>query len=101
MIPGIDETLRINGKAIITADQKYIDLFPEEKNVPKSCIKIAIKEVFLHCAKALMRSELWKDTHRIERSEFPTMGRMLNEQLGTSNPEESQEEMVKRYGPDL
>lgn len=101
LIPGIDETLRINGTAFITNDQKYIDLFPEEKNIPKSCIKIEISEVFLHCAKALMRSKLWKDTNRVNRDDFPTMGRMLNEQLGTNNPEETQEEMVERYKPDL
>ncbi len=101
LIPGIDETLRVNGKASIINDQKYIDLFPEEQNIPKSCIKIEINEVFLHCAKALMRSKLWKDDYRVKRGDFPTMGRMLNEQLGTNNPEETQEEMVKRYTPDL
>jgi len=100
-IPGIDETLRINGTAIITNKAEYIALFPEEKNPPKTCIKVTITEVFLHCAKALMRSELWKTTYRVERPGFPTMGVMLNEQLGTNNPFESQEDMIKRYQKDL
>ena len=78
-----------------------MDLFSEEKNPPKTCIQININESFLHCAKALMRSELWETTYRVERADFPTMGRMLNEQLGTNNPEETQEEMVKRYSKDL
>lgn len=101
LIPGIDETLRINGSAIISTDAEYLNLFSEERQPPKTCIKLAINEVFLHCAKALMRSELWKDTYRVERPGFPTMGTMLNEQLGTNNPVESQEEMVKRYSEDL
>lgn len=101
LIPGIDETLRINGTAIISNDINYINLFPEEKNPPKTCIKIIINEVFLHCAKALMRSELWNETYRLTRPGFPNMGTMLNEQLGTNNPVESQEEMVKRYSKDL
>lgn len=101
LIPGIDETLRINGDAIITADQDFINQFPEEQNMPKSCIKINIQEVFLHCAKALMRSKLWKEDHRIERPGFPTMGRMLNDQLGSNTPLESQEDMIKRYSKDL
>ncbi|MFK7924164.1 MAG: MSMEG_1061 family FMN-dependent PPOX-type flavoprotein [Bacteroidia bacterium] len=101
LIPGIDETLRINDKAIITTNPEYIELFPEEQNQPKSCIKLSINEVFLHCAKALMRSELWGDTNRVERPGFPTMGVMLNEQLGTNNALESQEEMIKRYAGDL
>lgn len=101
LIPGIDETLRINGTAIISTDPEYIALFAEERNPPKTCIKISVDEVFLHCAKALMRSELWSDTHRMERPGFPTMGKMLNEQLNTDQPVESQEEMIKRYSEDL
>lgn len=101
LIPGIDETLRINGSAIISTKPAYLNLFSEEKNPPKSCIEITIHEVFLHCAKALMRSELWNPERHVKRPGFPTMGRMLNEQLNTSNPEETQEEMVKRYSKDL
>ncbi|MEL7534206.1 MAG: pyridoxamine 5'-phosphate oxidase family protein [Bacteroidota bacterium] len=101
LIPGIDETLRINGQASISADPRHIELFPDEQNPPKTCIKLAIEEVFLHCAKALMRSDLWGASNRVERPGFPTMGRMLNEQLGTHNPIETQEEMVKRYQGDL
>lgn len=101
LIPGIDETLRINGSAIISTDKEYMDCFSEEDRPPKSCIKITIQEVFLHCAKAFMRSKLWEEANRVERPGFPTMGTMLNEQLNTDNPFESQEDMVKRYSKDL
>ncbi len=101
LIPGIDETLRINGTASITTNPEYLDLFLEEQHPPKTCIKIAIEELFLHCAKALMRAELWKDTYRQARPGFPTMGKMLNEQLGQNTPLESQEEMVERYKKNL
>jgi len=101
LIPGIDETLRINGAAMIVNDKRYIDMFSDEQNPPLTCLKIKVEEMFLHCAKALMRSALWKSSNLIDRADFPTMGRMLNEQLGTNNPEESQAEMVKRYTPDL
>lgn len=101
LIPGIDETLRINGTANISTNPKYIELFSNEPSSPKSVIEISITEMFLHCAKALMRSELWKDTFRVERPGFPTMGVMLNEQLNTDVPLEKQEEMVKRYKKDL
>ena len=101
LIPGIDETLRINGSAIITTNPDYIKQFPEERHPPKTCIEISIKEVFLHCAKALMRSELWNKTYHVKRPGFPTMGVMLNEQLGTNKAFESQEDMVKRYSEDL
>lgn len=100
-IPGIDETLRINGTASISAEEIYIQRFSQMGKRPKSCVRIKIDEVFLHCAKALMRSKLWNAAAVLNRSEFPTMGRMLNDQLGTNNQEETQEEMIKRYLPDL
>lgn len=101
LIPGIDETLRINGSAIISTNEEHLSLFVEEKRPPKSCIVLTIKEVFLHCAKALMRSELWNPDQFTTRPGFPTMGVMLNEQLGLDRPTETQEEMVKRYREDL
>ena len=101
MIPGIDETLRINGTAQITTDPKLFELFADEQNPPKTCIQINIDEMFLHCAKAFMRSKLWQDDHKINRPGFPTMGKMLNDQLNTDKPEETQEEMKERYQKDL
>ena len=101
LIPGIDETLRINGTAQLTTNMDYLALFSEERNPPKVCIEIKVQEVFLHCAKALMRSRLWDIDGQIERSSFPTMSRMLNEQLGQDAPLETQQEMVQRYKPDL
>jgi predicted pyridoxine 5'-phosphate oxidase superfamily flavin-nucleotide-binding protein len=100
-IPGIDETLRLNGQAIITTDAKYLSLFRHMANAPKSCLKIAVNEVFIHCAKAFMRSKLWGEKYKITRPGFPTIGTMLNDQLGLKNNEESQEDMVKRYLKDL
>ena len=88
LIPGVDETLRVNGDARIFV-------------TPKVVIEVAVKEVFLHCAKALMRSELWSEKARRERSVLPTMAQMLADQIGASGPLESQEEMVARYRRDL
>lgn len=100
-IPGIDETLRVNGNAFITTEENYLELFSEEKNKPKSCIVINIEEVFLHCAKALMRSKLWDIDSMIDRNTFPTMGKMLKDQLGTLEEPETLEAMKNRYLKDL
>ena len=101
LIPGIDETLRINGKAIVSTDQEYLERFETMQNKPKTCLKISVEEVFLHCAKAFMRSQLWTNTYKVERPGFPTIGQMLNDQLGLDKSDESQEDMVKRYQKDL
>jgi len=100
-IPGIDETLRINGSAHIDTDPTLLAKFSALKNPPISCLVIKVEESFLHCAKALMRSKLWSQEIQLARNEFPTMGRMLNEQLGTNKKEETQAEMKARYEPDL
>lgn len=101
MIPGVDETLRVNGFAYLTTDPEVRTGFVNEKNVPKTCIVVTVEEVFLHCAKAFMRSKLWDEETKIERTELPTMGQMLKDQIGGDQVVETQEEMVKRYQKDL
>lgn len=101
LIPGIEETLRINGSAEISVSSDILDLFDNERNRPTSCIIITVEEAFLHCAKALMRSKLWSVDFVVNRNDFPSMGRMLNDQLGTNNPIETYAEMEARYKPDL
>ena len=101
MIPGIDETLRLNGKAEIRTDAKYLKLFPEEQNEPNTFILITVETVFLHCAKALMRSDLWGNKNRIEGKDFPSMGVMLKDQIKGDEVPESREDMKIRYQPDL
>ena len=90
MIPGIDETLRINGSAMIESSEKYIDLFKEEPKMPITCIKVTIDELFLHCAKAFMRSKMWDVSTHISQSNFPTMGVMIKDQLNSPHPADKQ-----------
>ena len=100
-IPGVNETLRINGSASINDDEQILKLFTAEKQPALTYIEINIEEVFLHCAKALMRSKLWSAQAQIPRDQFPTMSRMLNDQTNSDEPEESQQAMEARYQADL
>lgn len=100
-IPGVDETLRVNGKARVSTHPEHLSLFQNEKRIPASCIEVSITEVFLHCAKAFMRSNLWSEMAKIDRSDLPTMGRMINDQLAVSDTPETQDAMVIRYQKDL
>lgn len=101
LIPGIEETLRINGAGYISVREDLLSLFQHDQKKPKSCIVIEVEEAFLHCAKALMRSKLWADDYKVDKKEFPSMGKMLNDQLGTNDKVETYEEMSARYKPDL
>ena len=96
-IPGVNETFRINGEAEILDDEDLLDLCAVDGKRPVSVLKVAIREAYLHCAKALMRSGLWSAESQIDRKTLPTMGQMINGQIGASGPAESQQEMEARY----
>jgi uncharacterized protein len=101
LIPGVDETLRVNGTAELLDDPRLLDLAREERRLPKLVIRVRVEEAYLHCAKALMRSRLWSAESQVDRSALPTMGRMINDQSGVQDPPETQEQMVARYRRDL
>ena len=101
LIPGVDETLRVNGKARLSTRDDWLDRMTTERRRPKLVIEVEVLEAYLHCAKALMRSKLWQADSRIERSALPTMGQMLKDQTNSEAPAESQQAMLERYAADL
>jgi PPOX class probable FMN-dependent enzyme len=101
LLPGMDETLRINGRARLRDDPELLAPFRQERNPARVVVEIQVEEAYLHCAKALMRSKLWGSEHRIERSLFPSMGQMIKDQSGSPEPAETQEQMLARYVNEL
>ena len=101
LIPGVDETLRINGLAALSADPDDLALCADERRTPRAVVKVTVQEAYLHCAKALMRSRLWSDEAKVERSVLPSAGKMISDQTGIEVPPETPEEMRRRYAPDL
>ncbi len=95
LIPGVDETLRINGTAEIHVDPDLRARFAVGGKVPTSVLKISVREAYLHCAKAFMRSQLWDPAAQVERTVLPTLGEMLKDQIGLAEAE-SQEAMLVR-----
>ena len=81
MIPGVEETARVNGRARIVTDNEQLRGFAVNGKVPPAAIVIDVTEAYLHCAKALKRSKLWEDDYRIERSDLPTLGKMVSDQI--------------------
>lgn len=97
LIPGVDEILRVNGFAELRTDDEYRKLCMEEGKLPKLVILVNIREVYLHCAKALMRADLWNDSAKIDRQILPTAGQIMKDHLMTSEEPETPEAMYKRY----
>jgi len=100
MVPGVDETLRVNGTAELRDDPDLTGRFAASGRLPRIVIQITVRQAYLHCAKALMRSRLWDPDARIERTDLPTMGQMLRDQIGSGRAE-TQAEMVERYRDQL
>jgi uncharacterized protein len=105
MLPGVDETLRVNGRAVLSTDEaereRCADSLTGARRVPKLVIRVSVQAGYLHCAKALMRSDLWNAAKHVQRAELPSMGEMLRDQVGSRvSPEtvfETQEQMLARY----
>ena len=101
LVPGMDETLRVNGRALLTTDEADRERCTDARRVPKLVIRVAVQASYLHCAKALMRSSLWDASRQVERSVMPSMGEILRDQIGdrlsTDAPVETQAQMLERY----
>jgi hypothetical protein len=81
-IPGVTETLRVNGRARITAGPDLLARFEVRGRAPKVAILVAVAEAFLHCSKALIRSRLWEDDAKVDRKALPSLGRMIADAVG-------------------
>jgi uncharacterized protein len=85
LIPGMNETLRINGQARITADPALRERFAIDGKAPVSVIVVTVKSAYMHCAKAFMRSELWRPETWPDRAALPTLGAILKDQLALAD----------------
>ena len=101
LIPGFDETLRVNGRAVLSTDANDLQRCGNERRIPKLVIRISVTAAYLHCAKAFLRSRLWSAASQVERSRLPTVGQIISEQTGVPSAPETREEMERRYAPDL
>jgi uncharacterized protein len=90
LVPGMNETLRINGTARITDDARLLAPSAVSNRPPKVGMVVAIEEALLHCGKALVRSALWDASRHIDRAILPTYAQMLLEQVKGLTPEENE-----------
>ena len=103
MIPGMNETLRINGKVRLVRDAKLLESMAYQGKLPKLAIVVDVKEVFTHCPKAFLRSKLWSEDYRIERSELPSFAEILKDHTGIveCDVEQLQKELAHRAATTL
>lgn len=81
MVPGINETVRVNGSAKIVADPALRQSFEVAGKVPATVIVVTVRDAYFHCAKAFMRGKVWDPDSRVERGVLPGLGRIVAEQI--------------------
>lgn len=94
MIPGIDDIYRVNGVARVVSDPKAALEHMEFGKAPKTLLVIDVREAYLHCPKALMRSDFWGESHRVDRASLPSLSEMVADQLGLAKPKATHAEQV-------
>jgi PPOX class probable FMN-dependent enzyme len=82
IIPGVEETLRVNGRAWLTRDERLLDAMVARGKRPLLAIGVEVEEAYMHCAKAFKRSGLWDAATWPERAALPSLARMLLDQIG-------------------
>ena len=87
-VPGMNETLRVKGKAEITTDPALLEPLVVAGKAPLSGLKVAVEEAFLHCGRALIRGRIWDADAQIDRKSYPTYGQVLADQIAGANARE-------------
>ena len=94
IIPGFDDTLRVNGRATLSKEPELLGRMIVNDRAPKLAIVVSVNEVFLHCAKAFRRSHLWSPDHFQDRRGMPSLVKMiLDDTTGAPNTFEEQQKL--------
>ena len=79
LIPGVGETMRVNGRAVISTDPKLTESFTFNGKVPKCVLVVTVERACFQCTKAIIRSKLWDPSTQVDRKTLPTPGSILAE----------------------
>lgn len=96
LIPGMNETLRVNGDAKITVDAGIRERMAVEGRPALSVLVVEVKSAYMHCAKAFMRSKLWKAETWPDRGALPTLGRIFRDQLAVDGTAEQADRFLDK-----
>ena len=101
-VPGVNETLRINGTAEVVMDTAILERWNVAGKHPRSALRVTAREAFLHCGKAIIRSKLWDPAAHVERSTLAPYGQMLKDQTHVrESAEEIQASVEEGYQNNL
>lgn len=79
LIPGVGETLRVNGRASISIDPELMQSFAVNGKLPRCVLIVHIDSIYFHCSKAIVRSKLWDEKTKVDRASLPSTGTIIAE----------------------
>jgi PPOX class probable FMN-dependent enzyme len=82
LVPGVHETFRVNGQAQISVDPALLARFAVDGKAPKTVLVVTVREAFVQCARALVRSDLWNPARHVRRADLPSLGTILAAHTG-------------------
>jgi uncharacterized protein len=97
LVPGINETLRVNGTGAMTQDPALLEPLAAQGKVPAAGLVVRVREAFFHCGKAMIRSGLWDPARHVERSTFPSLGRILADQTAAATVPDAEATIADAY----
>jgi PPOX class probable FMN-dependent enzyme len=97
MVPGINETLRVNGRGRVVTDPTLLEPLSAHGKTPVTGLVIDIDEVFFHCGKALIRSKLWDPAEHVDRKNFPSLGEVIAEQTAAMTIDAAEQAIAVGY----
>jgi PPOX class probable FMN-dependent enzyme len=97
LVPGVGDTLRVNGRATLVTDEDLLAPCAVEGKVPKLGLRIEVDEVFTHCSKAFLRARLWDPETFVDRSELPSSGEVHRSLNPDFDAERYDTERAERY----
>lgn len=90
VVPGFDDTMRVNGEATLSTDPDLVATMSVNDRVPTLAIVVRVKEVFIHCAKAFRRAQLWNPDHLQDRKEMPSLMKIILDETGNAPSDASE-----------
>jgi PPOX class probable FMN-dependent enzyme len=77
VVPGVSETFRVNGEAVVSRDPALLGLFEVQAKAPRTVLVVTVKEAYMHCSKALLRADLWNPAKFVAPGVLPSFGTIL------------------------
>ena len=101
MIPGVNETIRVNGRALISTNSDLLDTFDVGGKKPVTAIVVTVHQVYFQCARALKRSKLWDHTLHIDPASLPSAGSLIQSAISDFDAQAYDQALQKRQDETL